>query len=79
MARTAQPPTRASPGHANLYGTTPGGGASGWGTIFKVPPSGALTRRYNFCSQCGCTDGNEPSAGLVQATNGGLQRDPMEL
>jgi uncharacterized repeat protein (TIGR03803 family) len=56
-----------------LYGTTVSGGAnSKGGTVFKITPSGALTTLYSFCSQSGCTDGNGPVAGLVQATNGDL-------
>ena len=56
----------------NLYGTTYYGGANGEGTVFKITPSGALTTLYNFCSQGGinCTDGENPTAGLVQATDG---------
>ncbi|HEV2177823.1 MAG TPA: choice-of-anchor tandem repeat GloVer-containing protein [Terriglobia bacterium] len=56
----------------NLYGTTSGGGGSGIsaGTVFKITPSGALTKLYSFCSQSGCTDGNFPAATLVQATDG---------
>ena len=56
----------------NLYGTTEGGGGNGYGTIFRITPSGALTTLYNFCSQSGCTDGVEPRAGLIQATDGNL-------
>ena len=54
----------------NFYGTTPGGGAGSSGTIFSITPSGTLTTLYSFCLQYGCADGNDPSAGLVQATNG---------
>jgi len=60
----------------NFYGTTLQGGANagsngnGAGTIFKITPSGTLTTLYSFCSQSGCTDGEEPLAGLVQATDG---------
>jgi uncharacterized protein (TIGR03437 family) len=64
----------------NFYGTTFGGGAksciiedsNGCGTIFKITPSGTLTTLYSFCSQRGCTDGFQPAAGLVQATDGDL-------
>jgi uncharacterized repeat protein (TIGR03803 family) len=56
--------------NGNLYGTTPGDGANGYGTVFKITPSGTLTTLYNFCSQPSCTDGAEPIAGLVLATNG---------
>jgi uncharacterized repeat protein (TIGR03803 family) len=47
-----------------------GGGANGGGTVFKITPSGTLTTLYSFCSQSGCTDGETPTRGLVQATNG---------
>ncbi len=54
----------------NLYGTTPIGGANGFGTVFKMTPTGTLTTLYNFCAQPKCADGSEPLAGLVLATNG---------
>jgi len=54
----------------NFYGTTAGGGANGQGTVFKITHNGTLTTLYNFCSQSGCMDGEEPTAALVQATNG---------
>jgi len=54
----------------NLYGTTYGGGANGNGTVFKITPAGTLTTLYSFCSQTSCTDGANPEAGLVLATNG---------
>jgi uncharacterized repeat protein (TIGR03803 family) len=54
------------------YGTTYNGGASGRGTVFKISPSGTLTTLYSFCAQSPCTDGQNPYAGLVQATNGDL-------
>ena len=53
-----------------LYGTTSNAGTNGGGTVFKITPSGKLTTLYSFCSQSGCTDGFNPLAGLVQATNG---------
>jgi uncharacterized repeat protein (TIGR03803 family) len=56
----------------SFYGTTVNGGANGlyYGTVFKIRPSGNLTTLYSFCSQSGCTDGEQPYAGLVQATDG---------
>ncbi len=54
----------------NLYGTTSGGGANGAGTVFTITPSGTLTVVYSFCAQGACTDGEEPMAGLIQATDG---------
>jgi uncharacterized repeat protein (TIGR03803 family) len=62
-----------------LYGTTSQGGFYspscslynlGCGTVFKITPAGALTTVYTFCSQTNCTDGADPIAGLVQATDG---------
>ena len=61
----------------SFYGTTQGGGASancvfvgttGCGTIFKITAGGTLTTLHSFDR----ADGFEPSAGLVQATNGEL-------
>jgi uncharacterized repeat protein (TIGR03803 family) len=53
-----------------FYGTTLSGGAHDDGTVFKITPTGTLTTLHNFCSQPSCTDGEEPEAGLIQATNG---------
>jgi uncharacterized repeat protein (TIGR03803 family) len=54
-----------------LYGTTQQGGKYGSGTVFKITPGGSLTTLYSFCSP-GCTDGANPFAGLIQASNGDL-------
>jgi uncharacterized repeat protein (TIGR03803 family) len=62
----------------SFYGTTFGGGSNaancpiniGCGTVFKISPSGRLTTLYSFCAQPKCTDGAEPSVGLVQGTDG---------
>ena len=61
----------------NLYGTTPYGGnttsgvsTNGWGTIFKITPTGTFTTLYTFCTVSGCPDGGEPYGGLFQDTNG---------
>lgn len=54
----------------NLYGTTPSGGTHGdYGTAFEIISTGILTL-HNFCSQAGCTDGEEPWSAPVQATDG---------
>ena len=50
----------------NFYGTTSEGGANGYGTVFKITPSGTLTTLHSF----DVTDGAYPYAGLVQATDG---------
>jgi uncharacterized repeat protein (TIGR03803 family) len=53
----------------NFYGTTLNGGANGYGSVFKITPSGTLATLYSFCSQSNCPDGIGPN-GLVQATDG---------
>jgi uncharacterized repeat protein (TIGR03803 family) len=51
----------------NLYGTTVEGGANlFYGSVFEVTPSGVLTTIHSFDN----TDGGNPNAGLLQATNG---------
>jgi uncharacterized repeat protein (TIGR03803 family) len=55
----------------NLYGTTALDGANSGGTLFKIT-NGTLTTVYDFCSQIGCADGQEPDATLVQGTDGNL-------
>ncbi len=57
--------------NGDLYGTTAGIG-SNYGTVFRITPSGAFTNLYTFCTLDACADGQGPSAGLVQATNGEL-------
>jgi len=54
----------------NFYGTTFQGGANGEGTIFQISPTGTLATLYSFCNQAHCSDGANPGAGLVQATDG---------
>jgi uncharacterized repeat protein (TIGR03803 family) len=54
----------------DFYGTTAGGGTHGWGTVFKITPTGKLTTIYSFCARQNCSDGAEPVAGLVQGRNG---------
>jgi uncharacterized repeat protein (TIGR03803 family) len=54
----------------NLYGTTSGGGASGYaGTVFKVTPSGKETVLHSFA---GSPDGASPGAALVLDAKGNL-------
>jgi hypothetical protein len=57
--------------NGNLYGAVARAGANGGsgGTIFEITTGGTLTTLYNFCSQGGCTDGDQPYAGVIQATN----------
>src|SRR5436190_2003791 len=53
----------------NLYGTTDNGGASGYGTVFKVTPTGTETVLYSFT---GGSDGAYPLAGLIADASGNL-------
>src|ERR1022692_632476 len=41
-------------------------------------PAQTLTTLYSFCSQSGCTDGDAPYAGLVQATDGNFYGTTFE-
>jgi uncharacterized repeat protein (TIGR03803 family) len=50
----------------NFYGTTSQGGTAGYGTVFKITPSGTLTTLISFAG----ANGMYPYAGLVQATDG---------
>lgn len=53
----------------NLYGTTNGGGAFNYGTVFKVDSTGNETVLYSFT---GFPDGASPYAGVVQDSAGNL-------
>ncbi len=52
----------------NLYGTTYAGGASGFGTVFKLTPTNDFTVLHSFTG----TDGAHPQAGLIQDGAGNL-------
>jgi uncharacterized repeat protein (TIGR03803 family) len=61
----------------NLYGTTKAGGnvnsrclPGGCGSAFEITTAGVFTTLYSFCSQAVCNDGAEPTAPLVQGTDG---------
>ena len=51
-----------------LYGTTPAGGSSGVGTVFKIDSAGTFTSLHSFSS----ADGANPSAALVLGSDGAL-------
>jgi uncharacterized repeat protein (TIGR03803 family) len=53
-------------GSGNLYGTTPYGGADGFGTVFEIAASGSNTVPHSF----GGTDGAGPLAGLIADADG---------
>ena len=54
----------------NFYGTTPGGGANGYGTVFQISPVSPypLTLLHSFSNAT--TDGAAPYGGLVQGVDG---------
>ena len=54
----------------SFYGTTLYGGVSGNGAVFKITAAGKLKTLYSFCPQKKCTDGANPYAGLLQASDG---------
>ena len=56
----------------NFYGTTFSGGANNYGTVFKLTPTGKETVLYSFCSQPNCTDGENPSSGVIADKDGNL-------
>jgi uncharacterized repeat protein (TIGR03803 family) len=53
-----------------LYGVTAGRGPTGWGTIFRLWPSGRFETLHGSPAFAG--DGEIPVAGLIQATDGAL-------
>jgi uncharacterized repeat protein (TIGR03803 family) len=55
----------------NLYGTA-FGGALGGGVIFKISSAGQETTLYEFCTQSGCTDGKNPTSGVIFDSSGNL-------
>ena len=54
----------------DLYGTTYYGGDGNSGTVYQLTPSGALTVLHSFCVNADCSGGQDPYAGIIQATNG---------
>jgi uncharacterized repeat protein (TIGR03803 family) len=53
----------------NFYGTTSSGGTNSYGTVFQLSAQGLLTSLYSFT---GGSDGANPEAGLVLASDGNL-------
>jgi uncharacterized repeat protein (TIGR03803 family) len=61
----------------NLFGTTYGGGAYGYGTVFEIVKTATgyastPTILYSFCARANCTDGELPAAGLIANAVGNL-------
>lgn len=53
----------------NLYGTTSGGGAGGFGTLFKLTTSGVFTTLVEFTGTAGSNKGANPSA-VIEGIDG---------
>ena len=62
--------------HGNLYGTTYQDGRWGWGSVFKLTPSGSgwtYTSLHDFCKDVRpCIDGANPAGGVTLDANGNL-------
>jgi uncharacterized repeat protein (TIGR03803 family) len=56
--------------HGYFYGTTTGGGANNYGTVFRISASGTYTSLYSFGSSL--NDGVYPYDVLVQGSDGNL-------
>jgi uncharacterized repeat protein (TIGR03803 family) len=54
----------------NLYGSTYKGGTTGYGTLFKITPTGTLTTLHSFCLKTNCADGSSPYGTLLQTKSG---------
>jgi uncharacterized repeat protein (TIGR03803 family) len=66
--------------NGNLFGTTRGGGANGFGNVFEIAkdpstPTGYAstpTTLVSFCSLANCADGSVPFADLIANAGGNL-------
>ncbi|MGA7155613.1 MAG: choice-of-anchor tandem repeat GloVer-containing protein [Acidobacteriaceae bacterium] len=59
----------------SFYGTTEYGGTSGYGTVYKITPSGSFTLLYSFPSITDSegnfsSEGSDPSGSLVEGSDG---------
>src|SRR5204863_1164703 len=54
----------------SFYGTTSNGGASNYGTVFKIDATGTLMTLHSFTS----SDGANPQAGVLHAGDGSFYR-----
>jgi uncharacterized repeat protein (TIGR03803 family) len=58
------------PDGSTFYGVTQNGGTPGFGTVFKITPTGTFTTLHSFTNTT--ADGAYPSGSLVVGTNGNL-------
>jgi uncharacterized repeat protein (TIGR03803 family) len=59
----------------NFYGTTPTGGANGFGIVFRITPSGDESVLYSFK---GGVDGSSPQSTLIQGSDGDFYSTTVE-
>jgi len=62
----------------SFYGTTTGGGANGYGTVFKMTPAGALTTLVEFTGTGDLTRGDFQSPVWCRAVTAISMGRPME-
>lgn len=60
----------------NFYGTTQDGGTHGYGSVFRLTPSGAVTTVHSFE---GRDDGNNPLGGVVQGRDGNFYGTTLDF
>jgi len=58
--------------NGNLFGSTEINGKNNVGTLFEIGQLGGMTDIYDFCPQTGCSDGANPNAALLLASDGNL-------
>jgi uncharacterized repeat protein (TIGR03803 family) len=56
--------------NGDFYGTTVNGGSAGQGTVFKMTSAGSITILHSFFDGSVKSDGTDPVAELIQATDG---------
>jgi uncharacterized repeat protein (TIGR03803 family) len=56
----------------NFYGTTLNGGTNGWGTVFRISPSGSYTNLHSFAGgyAYGNNEGHQPYGPLAEGRDG---------
>jgi uncharacterized repeat protein (TIGR03803 family) len=54
----------------DLYTTIFNNGTESKGSVFKITPTGDVTTIYNFCSETSCTDGFNPTGGVILGFDG---------
>jgi uncharacterized repeat protein (TIGR03803 family) len=59
-----------------FYGTTYQGGSGGYGTVYKLSPSGTETVLYTFAG--GTIDGATPEAGVIQGSDGNFYGNTLQ-